>query len=425
MDVELPEKLAFLLTERSRYKVAKGGRGSAKSWSFARALLILGTTRRLRILCTREVQKSIKQSVHKLLKDQIEALGLGGFYQVLETEIRGKNGTEFSFSGLAEQTVDSIKSFEGCDIVWVEEAQTVSKRSWKVLIPTIRKDGSEIWVSFNPELETDETYDRFITNRPDDAIVVDMNHTDNPWFPDVLEKERLHAKATLPPAEYANIWEGKCMPAVAGAIYYDEIASAEENRRICNVPYDPLLKVHVVFDLGWNDSMAISLVQRSASSLHVIEYIEDSHKTLDYYSAQLREKRMNWGKVWLPHDGRHKNIQTGKSAQDIMEALGWDVEITPNLSVEDGIRLARMTFPRMYFDKTKAARLVQCAKRYRRSINQQTNEPGAPLHDEWSHGADNLRYIAVNAERMTNEDWIDDDDDDDRNHAGRSPVGGY
>lgn len=123
-------------------------RGSAKSWSFARALLVLGTTKRLRILCTREVQKSMKQSVHKLLKDQIEALGLSSFYRVLENEIRGVNGTEFSFSGLSDQTVDSIKSFEGCDIVWVEEAQSVSKRSWSVLIPTIRKDGSEIWLSF-------------------------------------------------------------------------------------------------------------------------------------------------------------------------------------------------------------------------------------------------------------------------------------
>ena len=404
MNVDLPAKLRFLLTEKARYKGAKGGRGSAKSWSFARALLILGSTRKLRILCTREVQKSIKQSVHKLLKDQIEAMGLSGFYQVLETEIRGKNRTEFAFSGLAEQTVDSIKSFEGCDIVWVEEAQSVSKRSWSVLIPTIRKDGSEIWISFNPELETDETYDRFITNKPDDAIIVDMNYTDNPWFPEVLEKERVHAKATLPAAEYANIWEGKCMPAVAGAIYFDEVTKAEEEKRICNVPYDPLKKVHVILDLGWNDAMSISLVQKGLSDLAIIENIEDSHKTLDYYSAELRKKNLNWGSLYLPHDGRHKDYKSGKSAEDIMKALGWDVKITPNMSIEDGIRLTRLAFSRMYFDKTKAARLVQCVKRYRRSINQQTNEPGAPLHDEWSHGADNLRYIAVNAEDMTNED---------------------
>lgn len=405
MNLKFPEKLGFLVSEKRRYKGAKGGRGSAKSWSFARALLILGSTRKLRILCTREVQKSIKQSVHKLLKDQIEALRLGDFYQVIETEIRGKNGTEFSFAGLSDQTADSIKSFEGVDICWVEEAQTISKKSWKILIPTIRKDDSEIWLSFNPELDTDETFERFVTNAPDDALIVDMNYTDNPWFPEALEKERLHAKATLPKAEYENIWEGKCMPAVAGAIYYEEMAKAEEEKRICRVPYDPMLKVHVVFDLGWNDAMAISLVQKHSSELRVIEYIEDNRRTLDSYSAELRQKNLNWGNVYLPHDGEHKNIQTGKSAKEIMQALGWSVKITPNMSVEDGVRVTRMAFGRMCFDKEKTARLVQCAKRYRRTINQQTQEPGAPLHDEWSHGADNLRYIAINADDMRNEEW--------------------
>lgn len=405
MQVDLPEKLGFLLTTKARYPGAKGGRGSAKSWSVAKALLILGTTRKLRMLCTREVQKSIKQSVHKLLKDQIETLKLTRFYQVLDTEIRGKNGTEFSFAGLSDQTADSIKSFEGVDICWVEEAQNISKRSWKILIPTIRKPGSQIFITFNPELETDETYERFITNAPEGTEIVDMNYSDNPWFPEVLEKERQHAKATLPAAEYANIWEGKCMPAVAGAIYYEQVAKAEEEKRICNVPYDPMLKVHVVFDLGWNDSMFISLVQKHASELRIIEDEEDSHKTLDHYSAELRKKNLNWGTVYLPHDGEHKNIQTGKSAKEVMEALGWTVKITPNMSVEDGIRTTRMAFGRMYFDKNKSSRIVQCAKRYRRSINETTREPGAPLHDKWSHGADNLRYIAINADDMRNEEW--------------------
>lgn len=407
MHVKFPEKLKFLLTTKARYPGAKGGRGSAKSWSVAKALLIIGTTRKVRILCAREVKKSIKQSVHKLLKDQIDALGIGKFYTVLDNEIRGRNGSEFSFCGLSDHTADSIKSYEGVDICWVEEAQTISRRSWKILIPTIRKEGSQIFITFNPELETDETFERFITNAPEGTQIVEMNYSDNPWFPDVLEAERLHAQATLPAAEYANIWEGKCMPAVAGAIYYEQVASAEEGKRICNVPYDPLLKVHVVFDLGWNDAMSISLVQKHSSELRIIENIEDSHKTLDHYSAELRKKNYNWGTLYLPHDGRHKDYKSGKSAEDIMKALKWAVAITPNMSIEDGIRLTRMTFQRMYFDKVNAARIVQCAKRYRRAINQQTQEAGAPLHDEWSHGADNLRYIAVNAEHMSNDDMGD------------------
>ncbi|SOY79939.1 Phage terminase, large subunit, PBSX family [Cupriavidus taiwanensis] len=400
---QFPSKLRFLFRPL-RYKVAHGGRGSGKSWGFARALLIQGSNAPLRIGCFREVQKSIKDSVHKLLSDQIQALGLGWFYEVLETTIRGKNGTEFVFAGLAAHTVDSIKSYEGLDRAWIEEGQSVSKRSWDVLIPTIRKSGSEIWVTLNPELETDETYQRFIANPPPNSAVVQMNYHDNPWFSAELEAERLHCQATAP-KDYDNIWLGKCKPAVSGAIYYDEVAAAEAAGRICNVPYDPLLKVQVVFDLGWNDAMAISLVQRGVSDLRVIEYIEDSHKTLDHYSAELKKRNLNWGKVYLPHDGRNKDFKTGKSAQEIMQALGWDVAITPNMSVEDGIRLTRMTFPRVYIDKTKCERLVQCLKRYRRTINQQTQEPGGPMHDEWSHGADDFRYIAVNAESMTNETW--------------------
>ncbi|MDH1299688.1 PBSX family phage terminase large subunit [Achromobacter sp. GD03932] len=401
--LEFPEKLQCLF-EPARYKVAHGGRGSAKSWSFARALLALGAQRKLRILCTREVQKSIKDSVHKLLSDQIEAIGLGWFYQIQNNEIRGANGTEFLFAGLADHTVESIKSYEGVDVVWVEEAHKVSKRSWDILIPTIRKEGSEIWISLNPELETDETYSRFVIDPPANAVVVQINYSDNPWFPAVLEQERVDC-LRRDPKGYPQIWEGKCLPAVAGAIYYDEIQAAQEEGRIARVPYDPMLKAHVIFDLGWNDAMFVSIVQRVRSELRVIESMEDSHKTLDWWSAELRKKNLNWGTVFLPHDGEHRDFKTAKSAKEIMEAMGWTVKITPNLKVEEGIRLTRMAFPQMAFDKDKAARIVQCAKRYRRSVNQQTNEPGAPLHDEWSHGADNLRYVAINAEQMTNENW--------------------
>lgn len=400
---KFPAKLQFLF-QPAPYKVAHGGRGSGKSWGFARALLILGAQRPLRILCAREVQKSIEDSVHTLLKDQVAELGLQDFYDVMAYEIRGKNGTTFAYAGLAQHTVTTIKSFEGVDICWVEEAQAVSKKSWDVLRPTIRKPGSEIWITFNPELETDVTYQMFVADPPTGCVVVQMNYTDNPWFTDKLEQERIDCMRTQP-KDYANIWEGKCKPAVAGAIYYDEMVKVEEEKRICNVPYDPLLKVHVVFDLGWNDAMAISLVQKHSSELRIIEYIEDNRRTLDSYSAELKSKNLNWGNVYLPHDARHKNIQTGKSAEEIMQALGWTVRITPNMSVEDGIRLTRMSFGRLYFDKSKTARLVQCAKRYRRAISQTTNEPGAPLHDEWSHGADNMRYVAINAEDMSNEEW--------------------
>lgn len=364
----------------------------------------------MRVLCTREIQKSIKDSVHRLLSDQIESLGLGEFYTVLETEIKGNNGSSFVFSGLSGQTVESIKSFEGIDRAWVEEAQFVSKRSWDILTPTIRKDDSEIWVSFNPELDTDETYTRFVVSPPPNACIAHMNYPDNPWFPAVLEQERLHCELTNK-EDYGQIWLGKCRSSVAGAIYAGEIGDAIRNGRICNVPYDPRLKVHTVWDLGWNDSMSIALVQRVRSEIRVIEYIEDSHKTLDWYAAELNMKRMNWGIDWLPHDGRAKDFKTGKSAEEILKSFGRRVKITPNIGIEAGIKAARGMMGQVYFDKAKTARLVECLKRYRRTINQATNEPGSPLHDEFSHGADDFRYLAVVAEQLKNEDEQADESD--------------
>jgi len=390
--------------------------------------LILGAQKKLRILCAREVQDSIKQSVHKLLKDQIQLLGMGSIYTVLDTEIRGANGTEFAFAGLSSLTVESIKSYEGYDICWVEEGQTISDASWVILIPTIRKTGSEIWVSYNPSLETDPTHMRFVVAPPDNCVVVEMNWRDNPWFNDLMDKERLHCKK-IDPEGYKNIWDGQCKPAVEGAIFYKEIQEAEAERRICNIPYDPLLKVHLVMDLGFGDSLSIAFIQKHLSEIRVIKYLEYHQTKLDVLSAQLREYYYNWGKIWLPHDGFAKTLNSGgKSTYDVLTSLGWSVaeknEIT-QLSIEDGIRIARMKFNQFYFDESTVAapldttpppgqtlltkRLIECLKRYHRKINKQTNAPGAPVHDEFSHGSDCFRYVAINADNMTNEaDWVDE-----------------
>jgi phage terminase large subunit len=400
---QFPEGLEFLFRP-SRFKVAHGGRGSAKSWGFSRALLIQAAQRPLRVLCTREVQRSIKDSVHKLLGDQIEALGLGSLYDVLATEIRGKNGSEFIFAGLSTQTIESIKSFEGIDVVWVEEAQAVSKRSWDVLTPTIRKPGSEIWISFNPELESDETYQRFVAKPPTGAVVVQMNWRDNPWFPPELEAER---QDTLKrdPESYENIWEGVPRRSVEGAIYAKEIDRAYADGRVRPVPYDPKLKVHTVWDLGWNDSMSILLVQKGTSEIRVIDFIEDSHRTLDEYAALIKQRLLNYGTHYLPHDGDAKDFKTGKTAREILTTQLGSVQIVPNIGVEQGIRAARMLFGQVYFDEVKAKPLLEHLKRYCRKIPTTTDEPTAPVHDEHSHSADAFRYLAVIADQLRNETW--------------------
>ncbi|MFL3599491.1 PBSX family phage terminase large subunit [Pseudomonas aeruginosa] len=402
LNITLPFKLAPLYEAR-RYKVMRGGRGGGKSHGVAQVLLDMGARNPLRILCAREIQKSMRDSVHRLLRDYIVKLGLTEFYEVLDTEIRGRNGTLFLFSGLQGHTVDSIKSFEGVDIVWVEEAQGVCKKSWDVLIPTIRKDGSEIWLTLNPAMDTDDTYVRFCAAPDDDVWLCEINWRDNPWFPDVLNQERLRAKRSMSQEDYEHIWEGKPRTVAEGAIYRHEILDLMESGRVRPVPYDPLLPVHTVWDLGWNDAMTIGFVQRGPMDVRIIDYIEDSHRTLDWYVAQIEKRPYRWGIDYLPHDGRTRNYQTGKSTEEQLQAMGRKVHVLAATSVEEGIKAVRMLFPRCYFDKDKTGRLVGCLKRYRRALHQHTGEAMAPLHDEYSHGSDMFRYVGQAVEIMPNE----------------------
>jgi hypothetical protein len=213
------------LFHASRYKIIYGGRGSGKSWSVARTLLLRGTQARLRILCGREFQNSIADSVHRLLADQIERLQLSSFYRVGKSSIIGANGTEFRFAGI-RHNISKIKSFEGFDIVWIEEGQTVSKNSFEVLIPTIRKAGAEIWITFNPDLEENDVYQRFLVGPPRaNAIIRRVNWMHNPWFSDEMRAEKEYLKARDVDA-YQNVWEGECRSHVQNALWTMEIFGA-------------------------------------------------------------------------------------------------------------------------------------------------------------------------------------------------------
>jgi phage terminase large subunit len=214
--VQLPEAFAFLWDERAddgqpvRHRAAHGGRGSAKSHSFAQALVLKAAERPLRIGCFREVQKSIRDSVKRLLDDKIAAVPqLQGFYTSTDTEVRGANGSLFVFGGLRTNP-DAIKSLEGLDIAWVEEANRASKRSLELLIPTVRKPGSELWWTWNPELETDPVDEMFrgSDGAPPGSIVRQVNYTENPFFPDVLLAE-LEFDKRRDPEKYAHIWLGE------------------------------------------------------------------------------------------------------------------------------------------------------------------------------------------------------------------------
>jgi len=391
---EFPIKLAGLF-EKSRYKVAYGGRGGAKSWGIARALLIKGAKDPIRILCAREFQTSIKDSVHKLLCDQIAALGLLEFYEITQNSIRGKNGTEFAFVGL-RNNVSNIKSYEGVDICWVEEAQTTSRLSWNILIPTIRKGGSEIWISFNPELETDETYQRFVLQPPQDCIQIKINWSDNPWFPEtlMLEKDALKNRDI---EAYNQVWEGLCRQSVDGAIFAKELQQAELDGRLTKVPYDATKPVHAVFDLGWADSTAIWFLQFVGMETRLIRYIEDNQKTISHYLATMQTFGYVYDKVWLPHDAENKTLAAaGRTIDDIVRAAGYKTQILPRVPILDSINAARTIFPSCYFDRDNAADGINCLRHYRYEVDPATGQFSRnPLHDHYSHGADAFRYIAL------------------------------
>lgn len=203
----LPIPILRVLTKQIRYKVLRGGRGSAKSWSVADMLVRMAAKKRIRVLCCREVQNSIRDSVHRLLTDTITRLKLHDKFEITRESIRSRCGAEFIFKGL-KHSIQDIKSTEGIDICWVEEAQTVSEESWAVLIPTIRKKNSEIWITFNPNEEADPTYQRFVVNPPDECLSILINYDQNPHFPEVLRKEMEYLKRVDYEA-YLNVWEGK------------------------------------------------------------------------------------------------------------------------------------------------------------------------------------------------------------------------
>lgn len=424
VDIALPEKMRSLFTP-SRYKIYFGGRGGGKSHSVAKALLVQGMQAKQRVLCAREFQNSITDSVHKLLADQIMELGLEWFYEIQKTTIKGRNGTEFLFAGL-KHNVTSIKSFEGCTRVWVEEAQTVSKASWDVLVPTIRKPESEIWVTFNPLLEDDETYKRFIKHPPPDAIVERVNWYDNPWFPDVLRKEMLHLKATDPDA-FLHVWEGHCRQTLDGAIYANELRAATEEQRITRVPYDRAKPVHTFWDLGRSDNTSIWFAQVVGFEFRVIDFYQSRGHALAHYLGVLQERKYNYGEVWLPHDATHELLASELTIEQQVRAHGYTVRVAPRLSIADGINAARTIFGKCYFDADKTADGLNCLRHYRYDVDPDTKAFSKhPLHDWASHAADAFRYLAVGMENVgSGFDRDEDDYQDDSWSRGRSATGGY
>lgn len=209
-------------------------------------------------------------------------------------------------------------------------------------------------------------------------------------------EELLDARKTMTQAQYQQEFECAFDVPALGAIYANEYQAARDGRRITNVPYDPLLQVSTFWDLGIGDKTAIWFAQRSVAEIRVIDYYEANSMPLDHYVNVLKGKPYVYAEDWLPHDAQARELTSGKSAQEILRALGRNVKIAPKLSIEEGINAARMVFPRCWFDETKAARGLECLQNYRRELNEKLGEfRSTPVHDWASHGADAFRYLAV------------------------------
>lgn len=402
------------------YKVAHGGRGSAKSWTFVRAALILGMNRKLFILCTREIQKSIKESAHKLIGDMIDAMGLGSFYTVLETEIRGINGTRIVFAGLKNQ-FRAIKSMEAIDLCIVFEATFISDPAWETLLPTVRRDpphgpfgeGSEVWVEFNPELASDATYKRWVLNPPPGTVVREVNYVDNPWFPEILRRQMVDMKERDPDA-YRTVWMGKVRRALSGAIYAKELAKAIEDGRIgANYRYDRSIPVDVTFDLGRADTMALWFVQQIGTAHVVLEYYGNSGYDFAHYLEEIEHRPYRIGRLILPHDARHKvaaaKYSIEQQARQQFPGPG-RIKIVPATKPVVRISAVRSMFDRLYFNEPMTSEGVLCLQHYQYGVHPEDPKKVTPepLHNWASHAADSLGHYALSLRRDVKQ--FDEDD---------------
>jgi phage terminase large subunit len=407
-EIELPSKLVNLFDGEARYRVAFGGRGSGKTRSFALMSAVYGyrsgmSGKQGQILCAREHLNSLDESSLEEVKSAIRSVEwLDAYYEIGEKYIRSRDGrVSYVFAGL-RRNLDSIKSKARVILAWVDEAENVSEAAWQKLIPTIREEESEIWVTYNPESKHSAVHQRFRVNPSSDVKVCEINWRDNPWFPDVLNQERINDQK-LRPDVYDHVWEGAFLIHVEGAYYTVEMREANAEGRIGSAPYDRSVGVVTAWDLGVGDSTAIWFAQMVGPEVRLIDYYESSGVGLDHYVAILNSKGYNYTDHILPHDVRVRELGTGKSRLETLDNLGVrPITIAAQLNVDDGIQAVRSLLGRAWFDEEKCERGIDCLRQYRRDYDENNKSFKArPLHDWSSHGADAMRYLAIGYRPMS------------------------
>lgn len=400
--IELPPKLIPVFAGEADVRGSFGGRGSAKTRSFAkmtavRALMWDQAGDEGIILCARQFMNSLDDSSMEEIKAAIRSEEwLLSQFDIGEKYIRTKSGRiAYKFVGL-DRHLDSIKSKARIKLCWVDEAEPVTDEAWTKLIPTLREEDSELWVTWNPESKRSATHRRFREGRPDKRIkIVELNWRDNPWFPKVLQRTKERDKLDRPEL-YDHIWEGAFATVFRGAYYAREMIAARDQGRITSVPVDPLLPTHTAWDLGIGDSTAIWFFQIAAGQIRIVDYYENNGHALAHYTELLKAKGYTYGDDWVPHDAKVKELGTGRTRVETLQALGRKPRLVPMSSIEDGINAARETLPRCWFDATKTEYGLDVLRQYRTEFDEDDNVfHNRPKHDWTSHGADAFRYLAM------------------------------
>lgn len=391
------------LLKPARYKGIYGGRGSGKSHFFGELLVETCQAERGTLaVCIREAQRTLAQSSKRLIEAKIASLGLGHGFKLYSDKIETPGDGLIIFRGLLDHTAESIKSLEGFRIAWIDEAQGLSARSLALLRPTIRAKDSELWASWNPRRKSDAIDDFLRSRQPDGAVVVKANWRDNPWFPEVLEKERL-LDQKLYPERYDHIWEGDYARAFEGAYFASLLSDARAQGRIGKVSADPLLRLRAFIDIGGAgaaaDAFTIWIVQWVGNEIRVLDYYESVGQVLAFHVNWLRTRGYDNAVLYLPHDGVAANAITGKRYEDHLREAGFAVE-PPVKNQGPGAAMMRIEAlrrlgPQLWFNEETTEPGREALGFYHERKDETRNIGLGPEHDWSSHAADALGLMAI------------------------------
>lgn len=398
IEIKIPKQFEALFEPKYRHLVYYGGRSAAKSYTICLFLLLKMMERKCLVLCVREVQRSIEDSVHRLMEGIISQYQFTDF-EITKTSVRNKKtGSEVIFKGLKRETADSLKSIPDVDYAFVEEAQCVSKKSIEILIPTIRKRGSQIIWAFNPDTPNDPVMTEIVNKADAKTFVCKINSEDVEEFLSdtvIADREKMKHEDY---GQYLHVWMGEPRTQAQGSIYAEYVGRASEEGRISShVAYDSGAPVFTAWDMGISDSTAIIFAQVIGNEIHLIDYYEDSGQALTNYVGKIKQLPYNYETHFIPHDSKIREYSSGKTRVEFFRDMGvHNTTVLKAGSVADGIDEVRNAMSRVWINSEKCERLIKCLKEYHYEWDEKNQMlHKTPLHDWTSHACDAMRYLVA------------------------------